>query len=237
MTADERALVQAIIANPDDDLPRLVYADWLEEHGRPERAEFIRVQCWLSRAHLDRVSESLASEWRSREKVLIRDHMPSWRLQLPPHLSSILGEFRRGMIEVASINCPSAAGDWGLRMLADALAVHPLRDLNVGISYNPSPARLLGWPGLRRFRYLRLSPSSAYVAREVAAEVIHQVLSHDWDDQPEWVELKRWDFRCGLPNDWTLAGGQLPRLDMRSCRLQPADQRALKSRLGDRVLL
>ena len=31
MTADERALVQAIIAAPDDDLPRLVYADWLEE--------------------------------------------------------------------------------------------------------------------------------------------------------------------------------------------------------------
>jgi len=44
MTADERALIQAIIAAPDDDLPRLVYADWLEEHGRPERAEFIRMR-------------------------------------------------------------------------------------------------------------------------------------------------------------------------------------------------
>lgn len=41
---DGEALLAAIIANPDDDTPRLVYADWLEENGQGERAEFIRVQ-------------------------------------------------------------------------------------------------------------------------------------------------------------------------------------------------
>ena len=35
----------AIKANPADDLPRLVAADWLEENGEPERAWFVRVQC------------------------------------------------------------------------------------------------------------------------------------------------------------------------------------------------
>ena len=39
----------AILEAPDDDAPRLVYADWLDEHGQPERAEFIRVQCELAR--------------------------------------------------------------------------------------------------------------------------------------------------------------------------------------------
>jgi uncharacterized protein (TIGR02996 family) len=39
----------AIRAAPDDDLPRLVAADWLEEHGEVDRAEFIRVQCELAR--------------------------------------------------------------------------------------------------------------------------------------------------------------------------------------------
>ena len=34
MTTDESALLAAIEANPADDLPRLVYADWLDEHGR-----------------------------------------------------------------------------------------------------------------------------------------------------------------------------------------------------------
>lgn len=41
--SDEDALLAAIVANPDDDTPRLVYADWLDENGRPERAEFIRL--------------------------------------------------------------------------------------------------------------------------------------------------------------------------------------------------
>jgi uncharacterized protein (TIGR02996 family) len=33
------ALLQAVLASPDDDTPRLVYADWLEERGDP-RGEF-----------------------------------------------------------------------------------------------------------------------------------------------------------------------------------------------------
>jgi uncharacterized protein (TIGR02996 family) len=43
------AFLRAIIESPDDDTPRLIYADWLEEHDQPERAEFIRVQCELAK--------------------------------------------------------------------------------------------------------------------------------------------------------------------------------------------
>lgn len=49
----EAALVAAIRASPDDDVPRLVYADWLEENGQTERAEFIRVQCEARRVGRD----------------------------------------------------------------------------------------------------------------------------------------------------------------------------------------
>lgn len=45
LSSDDQFLA-AIIARPDD-LPRLVYADWLEERGDP-RAEFIRVQVDLA---------------------------------------------------------------------------------------------------------------------------------------------------------------------------------------------
>lgn len=45
MCDEEDALIAAILADPADDLPRLVYADWLGEHGREDRAEFIRLQC------------------------------------------------------------------------------------------------------------------------------------------------------------------------------------------------
>lgn len=42
--SDEAALRQAVLASPAEDLPRLVYADWLDDCGHTERAEFIRAQ-------------------------------------------------------------------------------------------------------------------------------------------------------------------------------------------------
>ncbi|MBA4189907.1 MAG: hypothetical protein C0467_18135 [Planctomycetaceae bacterium] len=42
--SDEDALLSAIAAQPAEDTPRLVYADWLDEHDQPIRAEFIRLQ-------------------------------------------------------------------------------------------------------------------------------------------------------------------------------------------------
>jgi uncharacterized protein (TIGR02996 family) len=49
----EDAFLQAIRDAPDDDAPRLVYADWLDESGDPARAELIRVQCELVRRGAD----------------------------------------------------------------------------------------------------------------------------------------------------------------------------------------
>lgn len=40
--SDRAALLAAIKAFPEADTPRLVFADWLDEHGESERAEFIR---------------------------------------------------------------------------------------------------------------------------------------------------------------------------------------------------
>jgi uncharacterized protein (TIGR02996 family) len=48
--AGERdALLAAVFAAPAEDTPRLVYADWLDEHGEETYAEFIRVQIALAR--------------------------------------------------------------------------------------------------------------------------------------------------------------------------------------------
>jgi uncharacterized protein (TIGR02996 family) len=47
-TDDEAAFRAAICAAPADDMPRLVFADWLSEHGQGDRAEFIRAQIRLA---------------------------------------------------------------------------------------------------------------------------------------------------------------------------------------------
>ena len=45
MTSDGEALFRALCVNSTDDTARLVYADWLQENGQAERADFIRLQC------------------------------------------------------------------------------------------------------------------------------------------------------------------------------------------------
>lgn len=46
---DETALRQAIAANPKDDLPRLVLADWYEENGQEKRGQLLRLTTELIR--------------------------------------------------------------------------------------------------------------------------------------------------------------------------------------------
>lgn len=41
-------LLRAILMNPKCDTTRLVYADWLQDNGDPDRAEFIRIQVGFS---------------------------------------------------------------------------------------------------------------------------------------------------------------------------------------------
>lgn len=46
--SDRDAFIRQICEHPADDVARWVFADWLDEHGEPHLAEFIRVQCELS---------------------------------------------------------------------------------------------------------------------------------------------------------------------------------------------
>jgi uncharacterized protein (TIGR02996 family) len=41
---NEAAFIRAILASPEDDAPRLIFADWLDERGDP-RAEYLRLLC------------------------------------------------------------------------------------------------------------------------------------------------------------------------------------------------
>ncbi|MCU0706378.1 MAG: TIGR02996 domain-containing protein [Fimbriiglobus sp.] len=47
MTDEREAFHAAIWQTPDDDLPRLVYADWLDERGEHDEAAFLRLLCCM----------------------------------------------------------------------------------------------------------------------------------------------------------------------------------------------
>ncbi len=43
--SQRQAFLEAIKDDSENDSPRLIFADWLEDHGESERAQFIRLQC------------------------------------------------------------------------------------------------------------------------------------------------------------------------------------------------
>jgi uncharacterized protein (TIGR02996 family) len=80
--SDEKALLAAIWAHPHEDTPRLMYADWLDEHGQSTRAEFIRVQCEL--AQLDEWDDvPRIEQLKVREDELWEAHRKAWTAELP----------------------------------------------------------------------------------------------------------------------------------------------------------
>jgi uncharacterized protein (TIGR02996 family) len=110
----DEAFLQAILAAPDDDAPRLVYADWLEEHGQPERAEFIRLQCAMERLSVDDLRHR---ELETRERALLERHEQEWAAPLRGRVEG--WEFRRGFVEqVVFYRKPSPAEVAALRRFA-----------------------------------------------------------------------------------------------------------------------
>src|SRR5208282_4785763 len=84
MTTDGDALLHTIIDHPDDDMPRLVYADWLEENGQAERAEFTRLKIGLEGETGDK-----RNEMEQRAGQLLRQHRREWLAPLPQEETGI----------------------------------------------------------------------------------------------------------------------------------------------------
>jgi uncharacterized protein (TIGR02996 family) len=98
--SEREALMRAICDNPDDDTPRLVFADWLDENGEPERAEFIRVQVNRSRSKSGAARDSLDT----RLAELLTTNRTAWIAQLPHNPGWVWGDFVRGFVAELSVN-------------------------------------------------------------------------------------------------------------------------------------
>ena len=160
MTTDHDALLAAILAQPDDDLARLVFADYLDESGHPAlaaRAAFIRAQVEAARhpvgsaARLERTRR--AGELRPR----FRDE---WDEAFPPAGGELDGTTvvrDRGFVD-------EVRADLGvfLTLGQQMVAVAPVRTVAVG-----GGGSLAEWPAfvlasfLTGVRGLRLGPRLA----------------------------------------------------------------------------
>jgi len=145
--SDGQAILRTIVENPADDAPRLVYADWLEEQGRPERAEFIRLQIALGR--MSPAEQQAHFNWSARAKALWDLYRSEWLAELP-HPAGVdwFTEFRRGFPNGASFAHVRAFEDAADVVFAAApighIGVSDVRGMQVeAISESPYASRLV----------------------------------------------------------------------------------------------
>ncbi len=97
MQTDAEAFLQRIRAYPDDDTPRLIFADWLDEEGDP-RGRFIRVQ--LALADLDEDAPARRA-LLVEEQALLGAHREAWEAPLRKLAGGFV--FRRGFVDELNV--------------------------------------------------------------------------------------------------------------------------------------
>ncbi len=181
--SDGDSLFRAILADPDDDAVRLVYADWCEENGDPDRAEFIRLQ--IARARLP-ILDPARPYPGERERALLHAHGPEWLAALPERARECMG-FERGF--PGSIKCE--VGDFiawdDLWRVAPVTAAH-LADHTTFLGEYREPgekqAEMRALAALPRLTYLRtlvLGETAALLPEDVGILLASRCLTglHD----------------------------------------------------------
>jgi uncharacterized protein (TIGR02996 family) len=94
---DRESFLRAICNDPADDTARLVFADWLEEHGEASRGEFIRVEVQLANRNPDdEADDRRRAVLFARRAELLKRHKQEW---LEPFLGCAKESgFERGFV-------------------------------------------------------------------------------------------------------------------------------------------
>jgi uncharacterized protein (TIGR02996 family) len=153
MSRASQQFLAAIQAAPDDDAPRLVYADWLQKRG-DVLGEFIVIQCTLAAMGEDQNDDARA-DLQVRQSELFTEHAPAWFAELG--LAPNEGVFRRGFVEQVSVpftRLKAAQERLGQRAVVRELWIFSYPE-GSSLSYTACQ-RLFSWPWLRLLHTLLL---------------------------------------------------------------------------------
>lgn len=99
---DHDALLVAILSHPDEDTPRLIYADWLQENGDADRGEFIRIDVELARTPPGtEEDERRRKTLHARRSELLKLHKLQWLAPFIPHARE--PSFERGFVHALDV--------------------------------------------------------------------------------------------------------------------------------------
>lgn len=109
-----KGILRECVENPEDDAPRLVLADWLDDHGDGDRAAFVRGQ--LALASLD-ADDPARRALDARLAQFQFKHLGAWVASLHGQVSSFW--FTRGLLHVplyvhnlSSLDTDAEGWDW-----------------------------------------------------------------------------------------------------------------------------
>jgi uncharacterized protein (TIGR02996 family) len=239
---EEDAFLHDIIEHPDDDAPRLVFADWLDERARrgdADRAEFIRLQCRLATLPWDDPERPALQQ---REAVLLAHHGNHWA---GPVAKLAKGrEFARGFVEKVSLG----AGDF-LDRADELFRLAPVCMAILSEVEHQVLRRLVACPHLARLRGLAAHGSMRAAGARALAQSPHLVnlrgldvndnpIGHEGLEAimnsrslPHLTHLALGACRVGSVGAHMLAGSEwstrLRALDLRGNDLEAADLRQL----------
>jgi len=228
------AFLRTIYENPEDDAPRLSYADWLDEHGQTDRADFIRVQLELARLAEDHPRQP---ELLRREETLLAAHRAEWLGELLQLASDEWWPecwmFHRGLRALDLYF--NHIGDEGLRALASAphLASLKVLKLNANDIGDGGACALASSPHLAALTELNLDGGAIgdEGARALAAAPHLATLA----------ELDLCEHAIGDAGARALAASPhlaaLSKLHLQENAITTQGKAALRARFGDRVSL
>jgi uncharacterized protein (TIGR02996 family) len=161
MNTDKSGFWKAICAAPDDDTPRLVFADYLDEQGDAARADFIRAQCEGERPPPD---DPRRIDREIRAAALLHEHRAVWVEELPTWVRRAPVTFRRGFPSGIETNAA------GIVRNASALASRTVVEDVYVESFGETQAKaLVRSPLPPRLRLFRNSASGFAVLRPLLA--------------------------------------------------------------------
>lgn len=185
------ALLRTVIENPDEDTPRLVYADCFEENGEPERAEFIRVQCELDKIPAKHRRRAKLQEC---EKELLGLHGWAWAEELAFCVRKWV--YRRGFVERVEMLLALDQDNYNpagqeIRAVLELAPIRHLRDWS-GPQYFDAASLIKALPSLDRLTGLELwgldsfrdEQIGEFLASPHLANLRTLILHHHCDGQP-----------------------------------------------------
>ncbi|MGL6075731.1 MAG: TIGR02996 domain-containing protein [Fimbriiglobus sp.] len=245
---EERAWLRGIMLDPDDDVRRLAYADWLDERGSPAdeaRAKLLRLQ----------INEPDSLESYSLE--LITPWQREWAFGLPEFSPPTSVWWGRGFPTELTIRLDQLVPHWGYADALVPLEVLRLEVFDVSMSWLELPTWEHGFP-LKSLTMQHDMPIGQYVPVMLrkfgTLPRLHSFSLHDRIFDSESFTDCQLDVcfpnlrllnlsECELDDsaaEWLATSPwaeKLDTLDLRNNRISSTRLDWLRSRFGDRVIL